>query len=462
MRFTKEMTNIVASTRVSLALRAFCVLACALVAGPALARLVVMHGYADVTSALVWVQADAPGPVRISWLPEGAQHERVLSLDARPSEELAVVARLTGLAPGSTARYRIEGDGDVREGILRTQPVWRDAKAAPEITIALGSCYFLGDANPLLGNAAYGGGYEIFDAIAAKKPDVMVWLGDNLYFQRADFLDPESMGHRHRLHRRHEPLSRLLTATSHIATWDDHDYGWNNADASYPMKGDALRLFKLYWANPSYGLPDVPGVFGFAQYGDVDILLTDGRYYRSHERMPDSPAKTMYGAAQGEWIRNLLLNLRNPVKLFVSGSQVWNAASRFDGLHQFPSEQSALASFLLSQRIDGLLFVSGDRHFTELLRVDRSALGSGAYPLYEFTSSPLTSRPWENPEASERNNPQLVPGTLVGKRQFGIIRISGPGNDRTIALESYDQTGTLLWREQLRANDLRFPRKPSK
>jgi hypothetical protein len=79
--------------------------------------------------------------------------------------------------------------------------------------------------------------------------------------------------------------------------------------------------------------------------------------------------------------------------------------------------------------------------------------------LYEFTSSPLTSNPWENPEASERNNPQVVAGTLVGKRQFGLIRISGPGNDRNIALESYDQAGAMLWRQELRAQDLRFPRK---
>jgi len=169
----------------------------------------------------------------------------------------------------------------------------------------------------------------------------------------------------------------------------------------------------------------------------------------------------MYGAAQLEWMKNLLVNLRNPVKLFVSGSQVWNAASRFDGLHQFPSEQAALASFLLAQRIDGLLFVSGDRHFTELLRIDRAASAGGAYPLYEFTSSPLTSRPWENPEARERDNPQLVPGTLVGKRQFGIIRVSGPGNDRAITLESYDQTGTLLWQHALRARELRFAGKPA-
>jgi alkaline phosphatase D len=204
-------------------------------------------------------------------------------------------------------------------------------------------------------------------------------------------------------------------------------------------------------------LPETPGVFGLASYGDVDIVLLDGRYHRAHPRLAEGPGKSMFGAGQLAWLRNALLYARGPLKLVANGSQFWNARSRYEGLYQYATEQRELADFLLTQRIDGLVFLSGDRHFTELLKVDRP----GAYPLYEFTSSPLTSGPWENPEANERNNPQVVPGTLVGKRQFGLIRITGPGDDRRIALESYDASGSLLWRHELRARDLRFPRKPA-
>ena len=49
-----------------------------------------------------------------------------------------------------------------------------------------------------------------------------------------------------------------------------------------------------------------------------------------------------------------------------------------------------------------------------------------------------------------------MPGTLVGKRQFGLLRITGPGNARRIALETYDQAGALIWRHELAANDLKF------
>jgi alkaline phosphatase D len=412
-----------------------------------------MHGYTDVTSALLWIQADAPGPVRIAWRPDGASDERSTTLEAVAEREHVVVARLSGLAPGRRAAYRVEAGSESREGTVRAQPYFEDAKAAPTITIAIGSCYFLNHPDGMRArDLDYGGGDGIFDAIADKQPDVMLWLGDNVYLRRQEYHDPAAMALRYRNQRAFGPLQRLLTATSHLAIWDDHDFGPNDADGSYPLKGETLRLFRLYWANPGYGLPEVPGTFGLASLADVDFVLLDGRYHRSHPRLDDGPDKTMFGAAQFAWLKAALLGARGSVKLVANGSQFWNGASRFEGLHQFPTEQKALADFLLAQRIPGLMFLSGDRHFSELLRIERP----GAYPLYEFTSSPLTSRPWEKPEARERANPQVVPGTLVGTRQFGLIRISGPGNDRQIELSSHDAQGTLLWRHEVRVRDLAF------
>jgi alkaline phosphatase D len=100
-----------------------------------------------------------------------------------------------------------------------------------------------------------------------------------------------------------------------------------------------------------------------------------------------------------------------------------------------------------------MIFLSGDRHFSELLQIERA----GAYPLYEFTSSPLTSQPPARLDPADRDNPDVVPGTLIAKRQFGLIRVSGPGNDRRLAFESYDGAGALLWKHDIRARELRFP-----
>jgi len=434
-------------------------LAAALVVGLAAAphaagRLTVMHGFVDYASALVWIQAEAPGPVDVAWRVEGDPREQTVRYEARAEDDHIVRARLSGLAPGRVVTYRIVGDHDERSGRLRTQRHWTASNDAPELAIAIGSCFYLAGEEAPFRNARYGGGYGIFDAIADKRPDVMVWMGDYLYFLPPDEFDPASMAARYRRQRTLPALAKLLTATSHVATWDDHDYGPNDADASYVMKGESLARFRRYWANPSFGLPEVPGVFGRTRLGDVDLFLLDDRYYRSANGLLDGPDKTMWGAQQLAWLKNALVHSEARIKLVVNGTQMWNRANRFESGSRFATEQRAFADWLLAQRVDGVVFLSGDRHFSELLRIDRP----GAYPLYEFTSSPLTSEPWDIQDPQERGNPDIVPGTFVAKRQFGMVRVRGPGDDRRLVLESYDETGTLLWQHELRARDLRFPK----
>jgi alkaline phosphatase D len=423
----------------------------------AAARLVVMHGYAELTSATLWIQADRATTVTVRWRVDGATDERAMELAATDANDYVVVARLTGLRPAGSATYRVTGGDERRDGVVRAQPYWTKPKDAAELSIAIGSCFFLADADPTYPGQDYGGGFEIFQAIAEKRPDVMLWLGDNLYLQQPDLFDPHSMAARYRRQREFEPLQTLLTATTHLAIWDDHDYGPNDSDTSYVFKGETLKLFTRYWPNPTFGLPDVPGAFGAARYGDVLFFLLDDRYYRYPDRWPEGPDKTMFGARQLEWLKQALVSApRNAIKIVAGGSQFWSRPNRFEGWHQFATERRAFAEWLDTQRIDGVLFVSGDRHFSELLKIDRA----GAYPLYEFTSSPLTSRPPARLDAVERDNPDIVPGTLVLKRQFGLIRVSGPGDDRALTLESYDGAGALLWRHALRARDLRHPAKP--
>jgi alkaline phosphatase D len=432
----------------------FALLVLCTIAVPAAARLVLMHGYADLTSVTLWIQADAPGPIVVTWRPEGEAAERQAQRTADAARDNVVVVRLTGLAPGLTARYRVAAGDEQREGVVRAQPYWNHVSDAAPLTIAMGSCFYLADPDPRWPGHDYGGGFGIFAAIAAKSPDLMLWLGDNLYLQQPDYYDPASMALRYKRQRAFEPLQSLLTATAHVAIWDDHDYGPNDSDASYILKGVTRQLFERYWPNPSFGLPGVDGTFGEIRYGDVLLFLLDDRWYRSPDRWPDGPDKTMFGARQLEWLKQALVSApRSAIKLVAAGGQFWNRTSRFEGWHQFATERDAFAAWLLAQKIEGVIFVSGDRHFGELLRIERP----GAYPLYEFTSSPLTSRPPAKIDGVERTNPDLVAGTLAVKRQFGLIRLTGPGNDRRVAFEAYDGDGAMLWRHEIAARELRFP-----
>jgi len=417
------------------------------------ARLVVMHGYADYTSAILWMQADAPGTIAIELLGEQPGDVRRFSALASPAEDYAASLRIPGLSPGHTYRYRITAGSDTREGTLRTQRYAVRGEEAPQLAIAFGSCHFVPYPNSAF-PADRGGDYQIFDAIAAKAPDLMLWLGDNLYLQTPDFTDPTSMAAHYRDARAFGPLQHLLTSTSNLAIWDDHDYGPNDSDRSYVFKGDTLKLFQRYWPNPSFGLPDVPGIFGWVHLADVDIFLLDDRYYRYPNKYPNVPEKTMWGTQQFEWLKQALVSSTARIKIVANGSQLWNRTNRFEGLQRFPDEQRRLAQWLVEQKIDGVVFLSGDRHFGELLRMQRA----GTYPLYEHTSSPLSYKAVENIDAAERENPDVVPGTLRTQRQFGMVRVTGPFNQRTIAFESYDSNGTLLWRHAIAANEIRNAR----
>jgi alkaline phosphatase D len=74
--------------------------------------------------------------------------------------------------------------------------------------------------------------------------------------------------------------------------------------------------------------------------------------------------------------------------------------------------------------------------------------------LNEFTISPLTSGPSSSLNDAERNNPQLVPGSLYDGRNFALITVSGPRNQRALALEIRDTRGGKVWEWKTTAAEL--------
>ena len=430
-------------------------LALSLAAAPvhAQAAVSIMHGFADMATMTLWLQTERAARVAVDLhADDEAAKRRRIEGTTRAEDDFALHVRLTGLEPGTRYRYQVLVDGRPagEPGAFATQPLWQYRTEPPELAIAFGSCAYLNDRFSRPG-PPWGGDYGIFDVIAARAPDLMLWLGDNVYFREPEWTSPEGMSGRYRAYRALPELRKLARASSHLAIWDDHDFGPNDSDSSFTLKGAALETFKRYWANPSYGLPGVPGVFGMATLGDVDFFLLDNRFHRYPNRYPPVPEKAMFGAAQLKWLKQALIASRATFKVVAAGGQFWNRANRYEAFFNYPAEQKALADWLLEQKIPGVVFLSGDRHLGGLWRIERP----NAYPLYEFTSSPLTAGAFANPPQEERDNPQLVPGTLVTQRNFGVLRVSGPRADRAVTLEAYASDGRLLWQRRIAAAELR-------
>ena len=418
-----------------------------LVAGPMLA---------DVThrGATVWVQTDGPATVALDVRDAGGAAVPVTPVEAGPGGTAAV--RVYGLDPGQTYTYSVSVDGQALSfpypTTFTTQPLWEWRTDPPEVTVAFGSCYYANDPPFDRPGRPYGGSTAIFERIRAQSPDLMLWLGDNVYLREVDWWSPQGIDHRYR-HARAEPdLQPLLAAAAHYATWDDHDYGPNNSDRSYIHKGAALDTFADYWPNPTHGLPTVPGVFTHFAWADAEFFLLDDRYHRAPKDAPPAE-QTILGTEQLQWLLDALTASNATFKVVVSGGQVLNPVEVFETYANVaPAERAFLLDQIAARQIDGVVFLSGDRHHGELMRLERP----GTYPLYEFTSSPLTAGAVETPRDSL--NPIRVPGTLVtGVRNFGTLTLAGPRTDRVLTMRALDAEGQPLWERSVRATDLRTP-----
>lgn len=427
----------------------------ALTAGPAQAAGLLagpMAGASAPDKVTIWLLSDADARVTLDYWPadEPARLASSLPVLASAANGRAALVRLEGLKPATRYHYRVRLDGQLQAPDQRFGFVTQsgEGRAPRDFSLAAGSCAWLDDPpDPRAGES------RIFDSIAASKPDVMVWLGDTIYFRDRDFDgDPaERMNARWLATRSYPPLQRLLQTGQHYAIWDDHDYGPDNSNRGFAHKSKSLELFRRYWANGEYGLADVPGIFSRVSYEDVDIFLLDDRYYRDDDAAPDGPGKTMLGAAQLEWLKRELLRSRASFKLIANGSRMLSDRPSTirrggEGWHNHPEERAAFLDWLAAKRIDGVLFLSGDIHYSHLIERERP----GHYPLIELTCSPLTSRVHPRP-----NPVSALPDTVVLERNFCSLEFSGPPGSRELSLSVRSADGKQLWARRYPARRLR-------
>jgi alkaline phosphatase D len=419
-----------------------------------------MLGRSEMTEIELWLQTNKPCRAEVRYWKQGKPEASRLSEAVQTNEASDFIARfkLSRLEFGSRYDYEIYLDGlrlPFAAGCsFQTQAMWRWRIDPPPCRIAIGSCAFINDADydrppP---NLPYGGDYQIFETIARHQPDAMLWLGDNIYYREADWLNETAMRYRYAHGRALPEMRELLASTHHYAIWDDHDFGPNDSDRAFRIREKSLRIFKDYRANAAYGNQETPGCFGRFEWNDVEFFLLDNRYYRSPNRSPTNPRKQMFGDAQLQWLMDALVSSSAPFKIVAGGNQMMNPLTPFEAFGKFPDEQKRLIDFIREARVPGVLFLSGDRHHTELIR----RIEPGLYPLYDFTSSPLTSTPDER-RKEEENNPARVSGTWVtGIRNFGLIEVSGPERQRKLLLRTLDANGKESWRHQINQNELTF------
>lgn len=371
-----------------------------------------------------------------------------------------LVFNVINLQPNTQYKYQLITANKLvlAKGKFKTQELWQWRKDPPTFSFLTGSCNYVNQPEYDRPGKPYGNDSNIFETMAKEKADFMLWLGDNWYTREVDYYSEWGLHFRPSFERRKPFYKNFLQAMPQYAIWDDHDYGWNDADKSYPLKETSRNVFKQFWANPSYG-ENNQGIYTKFTWNDLDIFLLDDRWFRSNDEMPDSingkvnEAKEMYGKQQLEWLKNALLqsntNKNINFRIIATGSQVLNHMSPFDCLIHFTKEYNELLSFIQDNEIKGLLFFTGDRHHSEVIKQERK----GAYTLYDITSSPLTSGSHKF-GGPEKNNPYRIAG-IDDIQNYSRVTLSGTLKDRTLHVEFIDGKGNVLTSWSIKANDLK-------
>ncbi|MDX2127573.1 MAG: alkaline phosphatase D family protein [Chloroherpetonaceae bacterium] len=413
-----------------------------------------MLGYSEMREVLIWVQTLAECEVWAEYIEEGIKNEAIGSTNRVKTErEKAFTAKLIAadLEPGKRYVYWIVINGKRQPAqypqVFQTLSLWQWRKDAPNVTFAIGSCAYINEERFDRSGKPYGEHYDIFSTIAGKSPDFMVWLGDNTYLRDPDWGSRSGILYRYSHTRELKELQPLLASVHHYAIWDDHDYGSNDADNSFIGKQLTREAFTLFWGNPTYGMDGKNGITTSFRWSDAEFFLLDDRWFKSPNKRRTGK-REIIGESQFEWLINSLSSSQATFKFIVIGGQVLNSAAIHENFSTYPEERKKLLDAILAEKISGVIFLTGDRHYTSLSKMNRE----GTYPLYDLTVSPLTSGTYQ---MRDEVNDFLIPETYLSERNFGLLKLEGKGTERKLVIEVFTWDGKKAWVKEILAKDLK-------
>lgn len=286
----------------------------------------------------------------------------------------------------------------------------------------------------------------LWPVITKHRPDLWIWAGDNIY---ADwYAPPEGKREKYTINRAWvtERYAAQFNRPDYAAfrekfpilgTWDDHDFGRNNAGASYKLKEVtrdlALSFLEVPIGDPRWTREGLYGTYDFGPLGQrTKVILLDNRYFATGKKA-DEPS--LLGDDQRAWLAETLRESEADLHLIVSGTQIISEEHRWEKWADYPEDRSWLLEQIASSGTLTLL-LSGDRHIHEISVLQDPDLG---YPLVDMTSSGLTHS-WETFEGEPNQHRK---GDVFKGLGFGLLRIDWSGQTPRIELEIRDQANEV-------------------
>lgn len=286
-----------------------------------------------------------------------------------------------------------------------------------ELIIAFGSCNRQNVEN------------KLWQSVLKNNPVAWVWGGDIIY---SDTDDMELMAQQYQQQLAQEDYNEVIKSMKIFGTWDDHDYGLNDAGLEYVAKEQSQQLFLDFMgvskADSRRGQEGVyhSDVINTTE-GSVKIIVLDTRYFRSALTSSENPEfryqpnnygeGTMLGNVQWSWLENELNSSKADFNLIVSSVQYLSREHGFETWGNMPHEVDKLKMLIGTSKAKGVIVLSGDRHISEFSIEKIEGLD---YPLIDFTSSGMTHS-YSNFDGEPN---KYRKGEVVSDLSFGLVKIN--------------------------------------
>lgn len=306
------------------------------------------------------------------------------------------------------------------------------AKPVADYTLVFASCSDQDRPQPL------------WEPILETAPDLFIWGGDNVY---ADTNDMAKMKADYNKVLSHPGYKQLASKTTITGTWDDHDYGKNDAGTEWEKKQEAKTIFlDFLGVNKDDERRNREGVYFSEIYnterGSIKLISLDTRYFRtklnkstnpkrSYEPWPEDHDGTLLGEAQWAWLEEELKDDSADFTLIVSSIQFLSKEHGWEKWYNFPSEVKRMRELLKTAKAPNIIIMSGDRHLGEISVDAEAGLG---YPLVDFTSSGMTHT-WIT-YATEANEYRV--SNVVKRLNFGLLLFDFTKKQVTFELRGED------------------------
>ena len=282
------------------------------------------------------------------------------------------------------------------------------AYAQPDYRLALIGCHRQFDPAPAL--------VKYLEAA----PDLCLWIGDNVY---ADTRDDITYIEQCYAAMAAKPAFQALRERYPLAaTWDDHDYGLNDAGKEYPLKAASKALFRKFWGLEDQIPAAQPGIY-YAEYipvGDktLQIILLDVRYNRD---APQTDGDVL-GEAQWAWLEE---ELRKPadLRLVASGFQILlDERAGSETWAKFPSARQRLFDLIRTTQAERVVFYAGDQHYGEVSRMP-GVLDFDAIELQFAGINQIEPPEW---------NPLRVANAITSRHSYALLDIYFEATEREV------------------------------